>query len=66
MMLFPFYCFGKFQDVEGQITAPYLIVKGFGADHLLFREELVLAGIADTGINRPLFRTHLRDDPLNK
>ena len=66
MMLFPFYCFGKFQDVEGQIAAPYLIVKGFGADHLLFREELVLAGIADTGINRPLFRTHLRDDLLNK
>ena len=35
MMLFPFCCFGKFQDVEGQIAAPYLIVKGFGADHLL-------------------------------
>lgn len=65
-MLFPFYCFGKFQDVEGQIAGPYFIVKGFGANHLIFRKELVLAGITDTGINRPLSRTHLRDDPLNK
>ena len=34
-MLFPFYCFGKFQDVEGQIAGPYFIVKGFGANHAL-------------------------------
>ena len=66
MMLFSLYCFRKFQDIQGQIASPYFIVKGFGADHLLFREELVLAGIADTGINRPLFFTHLCDDPLNK
>lgn len=66
MMLFPLYCFRKFQDIEGQTAGPYFIVKGFGANHLLFREELVFAGITDTGINRPLFRTHLRDDSLNK
>ena len=42
------------------------IVKGFGANHLLFREELAFAGITDTSINRPLFITHLRNDPLNK
>ena len=66
MMPFPLYCFGKFQDIQGQIAGPYFIVKGFGADHFLFREELVLAGIADTSIDRPLFFTHLCDDPLNK
>lgn len=40
--------------------------KGFWCRPSSSGKSLSLVGIADTGINRPLFRTHLRDDPLNK